>query len=258
MIVTCQNCSTRLQLDDAKVPARPFSVRCPKCQQIINAQPPTAQVTRKDAVSAVTDVPVSTRTQQEASASPPAPVFRESPSAASGHGESDLLRVLSSLLRQNTSEAPASKAVAHTGAWERRRVLVCVGPTYCEEVVTAMTANQYVVYIAANAEQAAERMREDHVDVVVLDEEFDAPARGAAAINRALNAMRMVERRRVVFVLVSKTARTGDAHAAFLENVNLVINTLDVAGLPLALEKNVRDLNELYQDFNRALNVAAL
>ena len=41
MIVTCPNCTARLQLDGAKVPARPFSVRCPKCQQIINAQPPS-------------------------------------------------------------------------------------------------------------------------------------------------------------------------------------------------------------------------
>ncbi|MCA1849798.1 MAG: zinc-ribbon domain-containing protein, partial [Acidobacteria bacterium] len=32
MIVVCSQCTTRLQLDDAKVPSRPFTVRCPKCQ----------------------------------------------------------------------------------------------------------------------------------------------------------------------------------------------------------------------------------
>src|SRR5215213_1125328 len=40
MIVLCSNCTTRLQLDDTKIPTRPFTVRCPKCQNIIQAQPP--------------------------------------------------------------------------------------------------------------------------------------------------------------------------------------------------------------------------
>ena len=43
MVITCQQCSARLQLDDAKVPSRPFTVRCPKCQHIINAQPPAQE-----------------------------------------------------------------------------------------------------------------------------------------------------------------------------------------------------------------------
>ncbi len=39
MVITCQQCSARLQLDDSKIPARAFTVRCPKCQHVINAQP---------------------------------------------------------------------------------------------------------------------------------------------------------------------------------------------------------------------------
>src|SRR5256714_7637921 len=65
MIVTCPNCTTRLQLDKGKVPSRPFSVRCPKCQQIINAQPP-AQQSQRDALTAVGDLPASSRSQQGA------------------------------------------------------------------------------------------------------------------------------------------------------------------------------------------------
>src|ERR671939_611719 len=42
MVITCQQCSARLQLDDTKIPTRPFTVRCPKCQNIIQAQPPAA------------------------------------------------------------------------------------------------------------------------------------------------------------------------------------------------------------------------
>src|SRR5207253_10933985 len=39
MLLVCSTCATRLQLDDTKVPSRPFTVRCPKCQTILNGQP---------------------------------------------------------------------------------------------------------------------------------------------------------------------------------------------------------------------------
>jgi predicted Zn finger-like uncharacterized protein len=31
----CPQCSTRIQIEDAKVPDRPFKVRCPKCQHVM-------------------------------------------------------------------------------------------------------------------------------------------------------------------------------------------------------------------------------
>jgi predicted Zn finger-like uncharacterized protein len=31
----CPHCSTRIQIEDAKVPDRPFKVRCPKCQNVM-------------------------------------------------------------------------------------------------------------------------------------------------------------------------------------------------------------------------------
>ena len=35
MQALCSQCSTRIQIDDAKVPDRPFKVRCPKCQTVL-------------------------------------------------------------------------------------------------------------------------------------------------------------------------------------------------------------------------------
>src|SRR5215218_4231623 len=101
MIVTCPNCTTKLQLDGAKVPARPFSVRCPKCQQIINAQPPAPAAPQRDALAAVGDMPASTKSQQEASTAPPAPLIGEAEAAPEGH--EDVLRLLASLLRREAA-----------------------------------------------------------------------------------------------------------------------------------------------------------
>ncbi|MCA1636019.1 MAG: zinc-ribbon domain-containing protein [Acidobacteria bacterium] len=225
MIVTCPNCTTRLQLDDAKIPTRAFSVRCPKCEQLINAPPPTQQ-NHKDALGAVGDLP-------------------------------EVARLLSALLRRGAGETVDAQ-VARRPVWERRRALLCVGSAQGDDAARALAENNFEVYLAADAPQAVERMREDVPDVLVLDAEFDTREQGALSMCREINSLRMPERRRLVFVQLSTTARTGDAHAAFLLNANLVVNSSEVKELPRALEKNLRDLNELYRNFNKALNVAEL
>src|SRR5215207_7986962 len=132
MIVTCPNCTTRLQLDGAKVPARPFSVRCPKCQQIVNAQPPAPGEQRRDALAAVGDVPTSAKPQAETAAPTAAPLLGDvQPSA---EAPDDVLRLLSSLLRREAAGdggvRGASPPAGGRSSWERRRALVCAGSAF--------------------------------------------------------------------------------------------------------------------------------
>ena len=35
MQAQCSQCSSRIQIDDSKVPDKPFKVKCPKCQAVI-------------------------------------------------------------------------------------------------------------------------------------------------------------------------------------------------------------------------------
>jgi len=263
MVVTCPNCTTRLQLDDAKIPTRPFSVRCPKCEQIINTQPPPPPA-QKDALAAVGDLPASTRAQQEMTAARVAVVnggdAAAGPTAngdAHGAAEGELVRMLSSLLRRGAGEGVEATA-GRRAPWERRSALLCVGSAQGDDAARCLAENNFDVYVADDAAQAVERMREVVPDVLVLDAEFDTRQQGAIMVGREINTLRMAERRRLVFVQLSTAARTGDAHAAFLLNANLVVNTAEIKELPRALERNIRDLNELYRNFNKALNVQEL
>lgn len=261
MIVNCPNCATRLQLDDAKVPTHPFSVRCPKCEQLVNAPSASAE-NRGSALAAVGGLPATTRAQKEMSSAVPASVFaaveNNDQSGSAEAGGAEAARLLSELLRRGVEERASAHGVMRRPAWERRRALICVGSVHCQDVARALAAGNYEVFVAEKLSQASELLREERMDVIVLDAEFDIGEQGAVHINREVNWMRMAERRRLVFVQLSQTLRTGDAHAAFLNNVNLIVNTGDAAEIARALEKNVRDLNELYREFNRALNVSEL
>jgi len=92
----------------------------------------------------------------------------------------------------------------------------------------------------------------------LLEGQFDATEQGAAFVVREINVLRASHRRRLFFVLLSPSLRTMDAHAAFLNNVNAVVNLADLDQLPEVLDIALREFNELYKDFNGALSLAPL
>jgi hypothetical protein len=49
-----------------------------------------------------------------------------------------------------------------------------------------------------------------------------------------------------------------DAHAAFLTNVNAIVNVNDLEGLPQVMEVALREYNELYREFYGAFGLTAL
>ena len=263
MIVVCSQCTTRLQLDDSKIPSRSFTVRCPKCQSIIQAQPP-ANSSEQGALSLGDTPAMDHRRFSEKTA---APVFRanrageesevQAYNGVTSPGSNDLAQMLVELLQQ-ASPAKGKKPSAARLKWEHRRVLVCVAPTHRETIGKALADANYQVYIAEDTSQAIERMREEQMDVVILESDFDPVEQGAAFVTSEINVLRPAKRRRLLFVQLSPSARTLDSHAAFVNNVNLVVNTADIEKLPQVLERTIRDFNDLYRDFNAALNVAEI
>jgi predicted Zn finger-like uncharacterized protein len=261
MILVCSQCTSRLQLEDSKVPARPFTVRCPKCQSIIQGQPATNPSEQQSAL-AVGETPALDNPRF----TPPvaAPAFMQN--KVSGEVEAyanpaskepnDLARLLAELLQQGS---PAAKqASAARLKWENRRALICVAPARREPIARSLVDSDYQVYVAEDTSQAIERMREEQMDIVILESDFDAVEQGAAFVTSEINALHPAKRRRLMFVQLSPTARTLDTHAAFVNNVNLVVNISDLDHLPQALERAIRDFNDLYRDFNTALNVASI
>ncbi|HYJ45227.1 MAG TPA: zinc-ribbon domain-containing protein, partial [Pyrinomonadaceae bacterium] len=128
MIVVCSQCTTRLQLDDAKIPQRAFTVRCPKCQSIIQGQPAGTTNGQQSALG-VGETPALDNSRYN----PPvaAPAFKTDRGGADediqGYGNEagaepkDLARLLAELLQPGAA-APKQRSAARL-SWEHRRVL---------------------------------------------------------------------------------------------------------------------------------------
>ena len=255
MIIACQKCDSRLQVDDAKVPSRPFVVRCPKCHSSVDFDSPSPEP--EPSADAVVGLPSPEETRF---AQPnPAPLFeleQHAPLPAAGASADKLVELLASLINQ---PATTSRNQPHARpAWDQRKALICVPEDSRESVARSLTANGYQVFVANDAKQAVDRMREHLLDVVLLDPRFDSVEQGPVFVTREVNILRPTQRRRVFFVLLSPSLRTMDSHTAFLNNVNAIVNVNEIDELPSLIERRISEYNELYRDFNVTMGIHAL
>jgi predicted Zn finger-like uncharacterized protein len=254
MIIVCQKCDSRFQVDETKIPSRPFVVRCPKCQSSLDAGLPerASEEANAHAGPIVGDAPRFERTN-------PAPLFEVKQNATEPVptvSADRLVELLSSLINQ---PAVQGRKVSYARpSWDPRKVLVCVPEDYRESVALSLAEAGYQVFVANDARQAVDRMRENLLDVVLLDPRFDPTEQGALFVTREVNTLRPAQRRRLFFVMLSPSLRSMDAHAAFLNNVNAIINVSELAELLPMLDRRLHEFNELYKDFKTNLGVSAL
>ncbi len=240
MIIRCDNCSVSLQLDESKIPNKLFTVRCPRCSNMIRVTP------GKD-MSAV----------QQLKSNSPAPAVEDGTKEfAAKESEVQINSALRALLSalQTENKVIESKDEQMT---KPRRVLLCIGKN--REVIAKTLANAgYKVYLAETPAQANERLREGKTEILLLSPDFAAEFSGAAVVQQKVNAMYASERRRLFLVLIQEGATTMNAHEAFLRNLNLIVAAEDINQLPLILNKALQDFNDLYLFYNRASGMEAI
>lgn len=281
MTIVCPKCSSRLQVDETKTLSRPFKIRCPKCKTSVNGLSGPA------GPSATGKSPASSKTSANSGSSSPAveqgsSAAGESPASSNGSPRFEqpaaaplfefeqktkevvaqasatekLAELLSSLLSQTIT--PGQKAQNARPSWDPRKALVCVPEDSRESIARSLAENRYQVFVAQDTRQAVERMRENQLDVVILDSRFDPVEQGSVFVSREVSILRPAQRRRLFFLLLSPSLRTLDAHTAFLNNANAIINVNEIQELPKLLENGLRAYNELYKDFNSVIGVSAL
>lgn len=236
MIIRCDNCSVSLQLDESKIPSGNFSVRCPRCQNLLRVQ--------KDAAGkGLSTVDQLTANQPAAAATEGAQDF------AAKETDFQINNALRSLMGALQSDKGAVED--ESMAEKPRRILLCLGQ-YADETAKVLAKSGYKVYIAQTPAQANERLREGKTEIVVFSPDFAADLGGAAVIQQKANSMYSSERRRLFLISLEDNGITMNAHDAFLRNLNLIVNTKDLAQMPLILNRAVGDYNDLYNYFNKS------
>lgn len=225
---------------------------------MISAQPP-APATSEQGATALSGSTSASNSRFERPR--PAPAYKPDEGVAASSQDAatadreEAAQLLASLFQRAMGTAGAASPKSMQRGEGHRRALICAGDEHRFAVARALVENGYEAYVAEDTTQAIERMREDQMDVVLLDPLFDQQEQGAAFIKREVSALRPAARRRLFFVHLLPDARNGDQHAAFVNHANLTINPAEIEEMPYVLERAIRNFNELYRDFNRALQV---
>ncbi len=108
MIIVCQKCDSRLQVDDAKVPTRPFVIRCPKCNSSVDSGLSSATLEQ-----GATSLGGSPATEHPRFDEPtPAPLFelesKATVASSEGVATERLAELLAGLLNQTPDPRPQS------------------------------------------------------------------------------------------------------------------------------------------------------
>ena len=132
MVVTCPKCEARLQVDEAKAPAREFSVRCPKCETSVEVNPLTATA---DQNAAFSEASPNTGFERPASA----PRFSRRASDQKYEPASDGAPILNELATMLAAALKtADKPNPERLRIGQRKLLVCSSPAYRESIAESL------------------------------------------------------------------------------------------------------------------------
>jgi len=206
----CPQCSTRIQIEDAKVPDRPFKVRCPKCQHVMTL-PGRGEAPAEAAEPAVPP------------ATPPPPPEAPPP-------------MLSQAALERAERAAAG---------ERDAIVALVGPA-AEPLQKALEHLGFHVDVVEDIEEGARLLEQGVYEVAVTSRSTAEPGRPETLAQRMLR-MPLDTRRRVFVVLVGEEFRSGDGTQAWASQADLVLHPGDTARAEHLVRATMTERKRLYQ-----------
>ena len=214
MQANCPQCSQKIAIDDAKVPDRPFSIRCPKCQNVVKL--PGKGGAEAGPVAA---------SPPPAAAPAPAPVVSVSPEAPRPAAASEMTdEVRAQLMAQLRKEMNTG---GEAGGVEKALV---VFPEAGQGAPIGQTLTRlgYSVETIEDFDEGARELEQGAYAIVATSRVAATPGKPESLYQRMLR-LSPEARRRLFVVLVGDEFRSGDSTQGFATLADLVLHTRDAA-----------------------------
>jgi predicted Zn finger-like uncharacterized protein len=233
----CPQCAQRIVIDDAKVPDKPFAVKCPKCQTIVRLPGKTA--------AAAPEPEPELSFEEPKLPEPPAPPPAVAPSAPSADlsnaamHEEVRAQVMAQLRREMAG--PGAEPSSH------ERALVSIPDRAQAAAITLiLTRLGYNVDSVEEHEDAARFVEQGAYAVAATTRAAAAGGRSESLYQR-ITRLSPDQRRRLFVILVGDEFKSGDSVQAFAVVADVVLNSRDAAGADNALRSVMAERKRLYQ-----------
>jgi len=249
----CTNCQQRIVIDDAKVPDRAFSVKCPKCQTVVRFPGKGAApvVSAPGTSSFASNLPAGAYP-----AAPPTsafPAYPNAPAAASAGAPGSAPAPV-------TAEAATSEEMRATmmaqirremsigeGKMVGRAMVALTDRAQAGAMALPLTRLGYQVDTVENAEEGARLLEQGVYDLVVATR--SPAAAGRESLYQRLNRLSPDRRRRIFLVIVGDEFKTGEGTQAWAVIADLVIAARDIPTADSVLLPALAERTRLYQVF---------
>lgn len=222
MQAQCSQCSSRIQIDDSKVPDRPFKVKCPKCQALIT-------LPGRSAAPAVTEgeaaTPAASGNGADAPPAAPPPAYVPPPPPPSAAAVAR---------RERASESQNDAIIALTA-----------GPA-ASALQAALVNLGFNVDAVDDIEEGARLIEQGVYEVAVTSRTPPEPGKPETLAQRLLR-LAADSRRRLFVILVGEEFRTADGTQAWAAQADLVVHPNDAARCEHLIRSTLTERKRLYQ-----------
>jgi predicted Zn finger-like uncharacterized protein len=233
----CPKCTQKIVIDDARVPDRAFSVKCPKCQTSVRFPGKGGAEAAPPAASAA---PPPAAAPGPPPAAPPAP---EAPrdDADPGPGAEVLRAEMMAQVRREMAVGDPVRAGAG------RALVLLTDRAQGDAMAKLLTRKGYQVDTSDNPEEGSRLIEQGVFDLVAASRA--AAAGGKESLYQRMSRLGPDARRRVFLVLVGDDFKTGDGTQAWIAMADLVLHPRDLNSADAVLTKTVEERTRLYQVF---------
>ena len=216
MQAQCPQCSARIQIDDTKVPNRPFKVRCPKCQNVLTLPGRAQDPAEATASGLMPPVP------------PPSPDAPPPP-------------MLSQAALERAERAAAGE----------RDAIIALGAPTAEVLQKALEHLGFHADVVDDVEEGARLLEQGVYEVAVTSLSVAEPGHPETLAQRMFR-MPLDTRRRVFVVLVGDEFRSGDGTQAWVVQADLVLHPGDMGRAEHLIRATMTERKRLYQPLEDA------
>jgi predicted Zn finger-like uncharacterized protein len=240
----CPQCAQRIVIDDAKVPDKPFAVKCPKCQTIVRLPGKAAAAPPEPEPELSFDEP---RLPDPPAPPPAAPgpalaaTVPHADAVTAAHHDEVRAQVMAQLRREMSG--PGAEPANH------ERALVSLPDRAQAAAITLiLTRLGYSVDSVEEHEDAARFVEQGAYAVAAASRTGAGPGRTESLYQR-ITRLSPDQRRRLFVILVGDEFKSGDSVQAFATVADLVLNSRDTAGADNLMRTVMTERKRLYQIF---------
>ena len=228
MQASCPHCEYKIAIDDARVPDRAFSVKCPKCKKAVRF--PGKAAAKEEA------------TQSLPAAPPAAPPPADPPPAAAPAAAPAVAMGTDMSLPGRPADASPDDVYAMVAL-----------PDTGEAGAITLTLSRlgYHVDTLENWEEGTRLLDTASFDVVVTT--HTASAKGGYSPYQKLTRMPLDFRRKMTVFLIGDDVVTGEGSQAFKLQADMVINSGELATAGLSVREVMFERKRIYQAYVDAL-----